>query len=758
MSRNFDLVRPPEQGSDSHESLPANQLMRRSHDTLHLPHLPDADSQGGESDLLTVVRVFRRRWRIAARFAAVIIAATVLMTLLTTSLYAPEVRIEIGPPGSEAFSINHDDLAASDNDYVETQVLNLLSESLAIATIRELHLDQKPEFIATRRLPLMGWLKPRRRAETASQNPDEFRLTPQESRALEYFKRQLEVRRLGNSRIVAMSFASQDPHLAAQVTNTLALNFVNTYYRSRHDAIMQSYQWIEHQLDDIRQKMEASNQALVSFQRSSGITDLDEQQNTFTQRVAELNRQLTQAEMDRVQYESFLSKVDLGEEDALPQVEDNQVILALKQKFAQAQADLAQGLAIYGPSHIKAKQLQSQVDNLNASLLAEKQKVVGALKTNAVAAKSRQLMVGERLDAMRKDLNKLAASSVLKKEAATNSDVYNRLYTSVKEASIAAASKSSNIQIVSNARVLENPTSPNTLLNLAIGMFVGIFGGVVLAFVSEGMDQTIHTPEEVKRFTGQSPMSIVPLIDSIEPKRFGLPKPIHWLPVRALPAHNRNVVFVLASPWSPQAEAVRSLKSSILLAKAKQSSLVILIVSSTAGEGKTMLSVNLASVLAQQGETCLLDADIRRPRAASTLGLSMDSGLKDVLEQAVTLERALIKVPHVPGLSLLPPRASVDKAVEIANSPAMEVIIAALRQKFRFIVVDCPPIISYPEGRVLSKLADSVILVGRCGTTTREALTRSVEILADVQAPVLGVVLNGADLSAPEYSYYNYSS
>jgi len=758
MSRNFDLVRPPEQGNDSHESLPANQLMRRSHDVLHLPHFPDADSQGGESDLLTVVRVFRRRWRIAARFAAVIIAATVLMTLFTTSLYAPDVRIEIGPPGSEAFSINHDDLAASDNDYVETQVLNLLSESLTIATIRELHLDQKPEFIATRRLPLMGWLKPRRRAETASQNPDEFRLTPQESRALEYFKRQLEVRRLGNSRIVAVSFASQDPHLAAQVTNTLALNFVNTYYRCRHDAIMQSYQWIEHQLDDIRQKMEASNQALVSFQRSSGITDLDEQQNTFTQRVAELNRQLTQAEMDRVLYESFLSKVDLGEEDALPQVEDNQVILALKQKFAQAQADLAQGLAIYGPSHIKAKQLQSQVDNLNASLLAEKQKVVGALKTNAVAAKSRQLMVGERLDAMRKDLNKLAASSVLKKEAATNSDVYNRLYTSVKEASIAAASKSSNIQIVSNARVLENPTSPNTLLNLAIGMFVGIFGGVVLAFVSEGMDQTIHTPEEVKRFTGQSPMSIVPLIDSIEPKRFGLPKPIHWLPVRALPAHNRNVVFVLASPWSPQAEAVRSLKSSILLAKAKQSSLVILIVSSTAGEGKTMLSVNLASVLAQQGETCLLDADIRRPRAASTLGLSMDSGLKDVLEQAVTLERALIKVPHVPGLSLLPPRASVDKAVEIANSPAMEVIIAALRQKFRFIVVDCPPIISYPEGRVLSKLADSVILVGRCGTTTREALTRSVEILADVQAPVLGVVLNGADLSAPEYSYYNYSS
>jgi capsular exopolysaccharide synthesis family protein len=253
-------------------------------------------------------------------------------------------------------------------------------------------------------------------------------------------------------------------------------------------------------------------------------------------------------------------------------------------------------------------------------------------------------------------------------------------------------------------------------------------------------------------------MSIVPLLHSVEPKRFGTHKAISLFPIKALAAQNRDMVFVLASPWSPQAEAVRGLKSSILLAKAKQSSLVILVVSSTAGEGKTMLSVNLASVLAEHAETCLLDADIRRPRAAITLGLLPENGLKDVLEQVVPLEKVLIKVPDVPGLTLLPPRAAGDKVVEIANSPAIEGTIAALRQKFRFVVVDCPPIISYPEGRVLSRMVDSVILVGRCGTTTGEALTRSVEILADVQAPVLGVVLNGADLNAPEYSYYNYSS
>src|SRR5258706_9800053 len=204
MSGNFDFLHLGGEDNESYELLPSNRSRWRSHDTLHLPRPLAAESHEGESDLLTVVRVFRRRWRTAAKFAAVIMTFTVLLTLFMTPLYAPDVRIEIGPPGSEAFSIIHDDLAASDNDYVETQVLNLLSESLAIATIRELHLDQNPAFIAPRQVSLLGWLTPRRRHETASQNPDELQLTPQESRALEFFKRQLEVRRLGNSRIVGV--------------------------------------------------------------------------------------------------------------------------------------------------------------------------------------------------------------------------------------------------------------------------------------------------------------------------------------------------------------------------------------------------------------------------------------------------------------------------------------------------------------------------------------------------------------------------
>ncbi|HKC00262.1 MAG TPA: Wzz/FepE/Etk N-terminal domain-containing protein, partial [Terriglobales bacterium] len=194
--RHFDPSRLLGEGNDSHESLPSsrlpsNRLTHSSHDATRLARLLAAEGKEDESDLLAVVRVFRRRWRTAARFAAIIMAVTALVTLFTTPLYAPDVRIEIGPPGSEAFSIIHDDLAASDNDYVETQVLNLLSESLAIATIRELHLDQNPEFIAPRHVSLLGWLTPRRRHETASQNPDELQLTPQESRALEFFKRQL---------------------------------------------------------------------------------------------------------------------------------------------------------------------------------------------------------------------------------------------------------------------------------------------------------------------------------------------------------------------------------------------------------------------------------------------------------------------------------------------------------------------------------------------------------------------------------------
>src|SRR5258708_34369153 len=124
MSRRFNRRRLAGEGKDSCETSPSNQLMRSPHDPMRLPRLLAAEGHEGESDLLTVVRVFRRRWRTAARFAAIIIAVTVLVTLFATPLYAPDARIEIGPPASEAFSIIHDDLAARDNHYVEPQGLN----------------------------------------------------------------------------------------------------------------------------------------------------------------------------------------------------------------------------------------------------------------------------------------------------------------------------------------------------------------------------------------------------------------------------------------------------------------------------------------------------------------------------------------------------------------------------------------------------------------------------------------------------------
>src|SRR6266567_171340 len=459
-----------------------------------IPPIPsvavDPSANQPESDLSMFLRVFRKRWRIFLAFAALVMVLTGIVTLFTTPMYRPEVRIEIGPPGSEAFSINRDELSASDNDYVETQVLNLSNEPLAIGVIREMRLDKVPELSASHWYSrVLGMLTAHRTGPKGAASTTVPRLTGPEARALGRFNKRLVVRRVGNSRVVSVGFASEDPVLAAEISNRLASKYVDEYYRARHDSIMQSSQWIELQLEDIRAKMQASNHNLADFQRTSGIADLDAQQNTFTQQLADLNRQLTQAEIERIQYESYLIKLRFGNEEALPQVAESQVVIALKQKLAQAQADLARGLAIYGPNHSKAKQLENAVENLSASLTAEKQRIVAALTTNFGAAEERRKMLDQRLKKMSTQMDKLAASTLLKKESETNSEVYNKLYTSVKEASIAAASKSSNINVIGKARVLDGPTSPNIILNFAIGMFLALSGGAVLAFAREGLDQ-----------------------------------------------------------------------------------------------------------------------------------------------------------------------------------------------------------------------------------------------------------------------------
>ena len=707
------------------------------------------------------LEVLKRHWRLSALFVGAVMITAIIVTFSTRAVYEPLARIEVDPPG-ETFSLDGGNGGGDNETYVETQAQNLKSDKLAVAVIRQLHLDQNPDLVPDSRV------RAQNQATANSESNDVLQLTPAENTALRALRLRLTIRRDTASRLITVSFAAHDPQLAAQVTNTVVNTFIEQGYEEQNDSIMKSTRWLSKQLDDIRARMEDSNRLLANFEEKIGVSDLDDNKSTFSEHMEELNRQLTQAEADRIQIEAMLKNVRVGSADWLPDVRNNPVVQQLSEKLADARSQLAQATVVYGANHPNAKKLQNQVDELDKQLSAEKLAIVGSIHSSYDAAHAREQLMNSQIKGVTGQLNQMARYNALKKDAQANSELYNNLYARVKEAGIAAASKSSNLRVVDEARVLDSPSRPNRGLNLSVAMMVALMGGVALAFLRERLDARIFTSEDMQHSTGKANVSIVPefflagqnLLPGVgqwgaaKLGRSGAPT----VPANAMEASlGRCVRLLLDEPHSPGAEALRALYTSVVLSRAETPPQVAMVVSSLPGEGKTTVAVNLAIAMAQHGSTCIVDADLRRGRVASELGITNDFGLSDVLASGDSVKRAYVTVPTIPNLVVIPAHPGNPKAGQLICSETMSEVLQELRSQFRFVVIDSAPLLPFADARALSTLVDGLVFVSRSGVTTHHVVRQSLELLEEMHgASVLEFVLNAADMTSTQYRYYQY--
>lgn len=733
MSRNFELLRK------TYNEPVALTERPRNIPRLAAPQVVRMQDSG--ADWLNALRPLRHHWRLAAGFFGLVMLATIAVTFLMTPIYEPIAKLQIDPPGSQVFSPDRGNGTIA--EYLETQANNLQTDALALMVIRELHLDQNPDLVPA---------APKEEQASGSSDPSVPQVTKAEDAALGAFRSRLKVRRDTSSRIVMVSFASANPELAAKVTNTLLNTYINKTYEMRHAAITESTEWLSKQLDDIRAKMVASNQALADFQRQSGIVDVDDNRNTFAEQMTDLSKQMIQVSADRMQLESYLKKADEGQADSLPQIRANPVIQALTQKLAETRSELAMTQVIYGKNHPNVAKLESQQQELERQIAGQRQAIVSELRTSYSAAVGRERLMSGAMKGTSKEMSQLAQYNTLKKEAQANTALYNSLYAKVKEQGISAASPSNDLNVVDQARVLTSPTRPNILLNLGAGFLLALIGGVAVAFLYERFDTRIRTPEEIRSLMGAGSVSVLPMISTPTGTLEGIK--------RKLLARGSTItpgVFVTGNSVKPEAEALRGLATSILLSHPERPPQVLLIASSFPGEGKTTVAANLAVVLAQRAPTCIVDCDLRRPRIASMFGMQTNGGLHEALTNSSSIEEFIAPVEGVPNLSVLPAGSSNASPGALIGSDAMRDIISGLRDRFEFVVIDSPPVLPYADGRVLATQADGIVFVGRSGTTTQDAMSRAMELLSSAHsAPVLEVVLNGAAPGPGSYHYYQY--
>ncbi len=693
-------------------------------------------------------RVLRRRWLSALTFAVIVAVGVFLLVQHMKDVYSPVAHIEVNPPGMQALSTT--DVTGPEEskpDYLETQIEILKGDELAGEVIKALKLDSNPELVPKGPPGLIGRVKGYLMSFTGPSGPppSDFDI------ALKSFQKQLSVSQVRNSKLVSVSFSSYDPKLAAQVTNTMVNLYIDVNYQKTYQTTMKAAKWLSAQLEDLRKKNQALDQALVDFQRKNGIpVDVDSRDaaNPVAQEVNDLQHQLTQTQVERIQGQASLQTVVPGHEAALPQMKDSELFKDLQRRLADAQSQLADAQTLYGANHPTVKKLHNQVEELETELATEKQRVVSELNSAYDAARIRERLISQSLNKSQTEMGDLNAKMIryraMKSEAQANEDLYNTLYARLQEAGITAGLKSTNLRVVDEAPVLNSPTKPDRFLIMVLGILMGIIGGITLAFIRDSQHDVVRSADALQELTGLS-VSMIPV--EMGGKRI--------LPVKYRIASGSQLQpasrFFIDRPRSPEFEAVKNLYTSVILRSASKPTKVILIASPGAREGKTTVAVNLAFALARHGKVCLIDADLRKPSIRRA-----ERGLRDLLDGTAETRDVLETLPENDNLVILP--AGVPSAgEEMMAWPRMCDIVRELSRRFDHIIIDSPPLIPFPDSKALATIADGVLLVARCGSTEREAIKHSIEMLEEVHATPLGVVLNAVDRDSPSFRYYQYA-
>jgi polysaccharide biosynthesis transport protein len=710
--------------------------------------VPSFELSPREPHLYDYLLILRKHQWLILSFMLAVVTIVAIATFRMQPVYQATARVEIDRenanilpfPGTDSY-----DYMMDLENYIETQSKILTSETLALQTIRNNNLSSRPEFAS-----------PNGPSEAIASGSLANQKRPPE---LAGFLGSLSVKRVPNSRLMDVSFESTDPQLAARIVNAHITSYIEQNFRSKYEATTQASTWLADQLGELKIRVQRSEDARIAYERQNQIWTLDDKQNITTQRLSDVNKQLTEAQSERMRKESLYQFAKSGNLDAVPEVQGNSALADLQRKRADATSQYNDVVSQYGPNFPKVQRLQAQLKEFDQSIEKEKQKILDVLESGFHEAQQRETILTHALDQQKAEANQMAGRlveyNILKREAEANKALYEGLMTKLKETAISQGLHSSNIRIVDPAMIPSTPVRPAKTRNVALAFLVGLVGGIGLALMREYLDNTVKTPDDVEALSRLPSLAVVPQFAGANGngKRHGL------LPSFASNGHDKRIELVAQHlPKSQMSEAFRALRTSILLSQADHPPQVILVTSALPREGKTTAAANLAVTLAQLGDkTALVDADLRKPGVGRLLNLAGGkyAGLSSYLAGVSSLDLVSIPHPAIPNLVAIPTGPLPPNPADLLSSHKLADAIAELRTKFKFIVIDSPPVMAATDAVILSVQADGVLLVVRSGETPKEAFSRTRELLCSVKCRILGVVLNAVDSGAPDY-YYSY--
>jgi len=721
-------------------------------DLLRIAKLQDVDGFAArEHSLSDYWRILqKRKWTVILAVVVVVTMAT-LVTLRMTPIYDAVTRILISPQILSPLNMKENNVSQAEDDQqrdIETKVRILQSDTMAELVIRRLNLDTHSEFAGKSQTQSSGGIVVSDSAAEESARQEQL---------IRKFQGSLKVQQVPDTSLIEIRYSDPNASLAADAANATADTFIEQNVKSRYDSTMQAADWLSKQLADLQIKMESSQVKLVQYQKEHAIVGADDKQNLTTEKLDELNKELTGAQADRIQKESLYQIAMGGNPETLSAVLQDPILTALRQRQTELQAQYALLSTEFGPGYPKLLEIKNQLDQIDRNYREQVQTSVDRIKNDYQTAMNRERMLQAALAEQTSVADKLNENAieykVLKQEADSNRQLYDGLLEQLKEASLAAGLNSSNIRVVDRARVPLHPSRPNLMRNLEFALLIGLTGGIAISLGMEAMDTTVRTPEQAESISGLPTLGVIPLQSALERPVSGTSR-THILQRSPRNGARPQPLISYLEPQSEIAEAYRALRTSILLSSASRPPRSILVTSAVAQDGKTMTCINIGIVLAQQGKRVLLvDADMRRPHIHRAFGLKGDVGLSNILTGGAGASNA-IQPTVQPNLFVIPSGLVPPHPAELLSSSLMRDLLSQWHTEYDHVILDSPPVISVTDPVVLSVQADAVLLIVRSGQTTGAHVRRTRNLLQSVNAGLLGIVVNAADLTSPDYYYY----
>lgn len=754
---------------------------------------------------------FREYLRTVRKHIWLIIGITLIVTILTSvymarkpDIFEAQARVQVdleniasGKSSDKGVVVVNNPV--NDPAYFNTQLQILKGETLQRRVVKTLDLENNPDFLTGTANKLSTWesllkivgVESKKEAEDAAAD-EKNKFVPNSGASVENSApktSQLDLAeaeklapmvggvRYGlkiepvrendlpnkETRLIEISFTHYDPRVASKVVNTVADTFVLSNMERRIETNTNTGEFLAKRVAELQSQIRNGEERLINYAKNNQIISLDSSQNTVVDRLVGLNKQLLEAENERKLTEAAYRAASApGAAEALSET-DAKVVNDGLTKLADLRQRRAQLLVDYTEKYPEVRQIDEQIAVLEKQIKDARDRAINVTKTN-LETRYRQSVARE--SAIRDDFNRQKGETVeqnaaavnyriIQQEIETNKNLLDSLLQQSKENDVIKAGSTNNISIAEYAVTPLVPVGPKRLFTIGVAFVLSLCFSIALAIFVEYLNDSMESPEDVEKYLYLPTLALIPDVNGS--KRLLLPTNGNG---NSLMKTSENPELLFNQPsHSPLSEAYKQMRTSLLLSTAEHPPKTILITSSLPSEGKTTTSINIALSFAQTGASVLiLDADMRRPKIHKTFGLSNKNGLSTILSSKMDEKEvlSLVQEDEESKISVLPSGMVPPNPAELIGSDQMRRALRIFHAMFDHVVIDSPPIVTCTDGVLISSMVDGVILVIKGGETSRELARRSQQLLREVNAKVLGVVLNKIDKTSSKYYYTNY--